>query len=200
MHESVGPMQKCHAAAAAALHREGISTGFLTRLGPAFLKQLYRAVPSCPSGFGFVWQRADGEVLGFIACSESTGRLYKQVLLRRGVMLVLPLVRFLVRPAFVRRMIQTLRYPAEVGEEMPAAEVLSIAVRGEARGKGVGKALMTAALQEFSRRGVDRVKVAVWAGNERANWFYQSCGFELGLTRLHHGLEMNVYVRSCASG
>ena len=197
--EQIRPMERRDGRSAAELHREGISTGFLTSLGPAFLRQLYRAVPSCPSGFGFVWEEPNGEVLGFITCAESTGRLYKEALLRRGVLMALPLVRFLIRPSVIRRIIQTLRYPAEVGSEMPPAEVLSIAVRSETRGKGVGKALMQAALKEFSRRHINQTKVAVWAGNELANGFYRRCGFALGLTRLHHGLEMNVYLRRCTS-
>jgi ribosomal protein S18 acetylase RimI-like enzyme len=193
MSDRVVAMEKSHAAAAAELHRRGINTGFLSSLGSGFLKQLYKAIRSCPSGFGYVWQEEDGRVLGFIACAESTGRVYKQALRRRGVMMALPILRFLVRPSVIRRMMQTLRYPAEAGEELPPAEVLSIAVDEAARGKGVGKALMEAAFEEFRRRGISRVKVAVGAANEAANKFYLRCGFSLTLRREHHGLPMNIY-------
>lgn len=188
------PLGPVHAAAAAQLHRQGIDTGFLSSLGQPFLKQLYLAVPKCPAGFGYVWVEDDGQVLGFIACAESTGQLYKQSLVRRGLRMAWPLGRFLFRPATVKRMIQTLRYPSQVGGELPAAEVLSIAVSSEARGKGVGKALMAAALKEFDRRSVGQCKVAVGADNVTANEFYKRCGFKLALTRQHHGRPMNVYV------
>ena len=190
----IQPLSKKHAAAAARLHREQIDTGFLSTLGHGFLKQLYAAIPSCPSGFGFVWIEPDGEVAGFIACAESTGRLYKQSLLRRGVLMAIPLVRFVVRPAVMKRMWQTLRYPAEVAAELPRAEVLSIAVAPDARGKGIGKALMRVAMDEFAGRGIGRVRVAVWAGNDPANAFYKRCGFVRACTREHHGKAMNIYV------
>jgi ribosomal protein S18 acetylase RimI-like enzyme len=187
------PMSKHHAATAAELHRRGIDAGFLSSLGQSFLKQLYLAVPRCRVGFCYVWEEPDCAVLGFIACAESTRALYKQALRRRGFWMALPLMRYMVRPSILRRMWHTWRYPSEVGDDLPAAEVLSIAVSGNARGKGVGKALMQAALAEFARRGIDKVKVAVWAGNDTANTFYRRCGFNLTLTRKHHGLPMNIY-------
>ena len=196
--ESIIPLEKRHAAAAADLHIRGISTGFLSSLGRVFLKQIYKALPRCPAGFGYVWED-HGRVLGFIACAESTGRLYKQSLLRRGILMALPLVRFMFRWSVIKRLWQTLRYPAEVGADVPAAELLSIAVNESARGRGVGQALVAAAVEEFRRRGIDRFKVAVWEGNETANAFYKRCGFELALQRKHHGLGMNVYVLDTAS-
>ena len=200
MSDYVQALLKRHAASAARLHREGIDRGFLTSLGPMFMAQLYKAIPACRSAFGYVWEEPDGQVLGSIACTESTGRLYRQALLRRGLLMALPLARYAFRPRVIRRMWQTLRYPSQVGKDLPVAEVLSIAVSPAARGKGVGKALMRAALDEFARRGINEVKVAVWAGNERASQFYARCGFRLALTRQHHGLPMNVYVIATGSG
>ena len=192
--DPVIPLAKRHARQVARLHINGIDTGFLSSLGPGFLKQIYKALPGCGSGFGYVWEDPDGAVVGFIACAESTGKLYKQSLLRRGVLMALPLLRFVFRWSVIKRLWQTLRYPAEVGADVPAAELLSIAVDPSARGRGVGKQLMAAAVEAFRRRGIERFKVAVWAGNEAANAFYQRCGFTLALQREHHGLPMNIYV------
>ena len=191
--ERIRQMTKRHARAVAGLHLTGIQSGFLTSLGPRFLRQLYAAIPSCPAGFGRVWQEPDGQVLGFIACTESTGRLYKQSFLRRGLLMALPLLRYMFRFSMLKRMWETLRYPSETTDDLPAAEVLSIVVSDETRGKGVGKALMKAAMEEFVSRGIKQVRVAVGADNEVANKFYLRCGFELAMTREHHGLNMNIY-------
>ena len=190
---SIQPLAKRHGREAGRLHMEGIPTGFLSSLGLGFLTQLYKAIASCPGGFGYVWSEG-GRTLGFVACAERVGRLYKEALKRRGPLMALPLARYMIRPAVLRRMWQTWRYPSQVGEALPPAEVLSIAVSPEARGRGVGRALMSAAVREFARRGIGAAKVAVWAGNEGANAFYPRCGFELALQREHHGLPMNVYV------
>jgi ribosomal protein S18 acetylase RimI-like enzyme len=197
----IQPLSPRQARQAADLHHDQIASGFLSRLGRAFLRQLYAAIPSCPAGFGYVWQEADGRVSGFIACATSTGRLYRQALWRRGALMAVVLARFLVRPAVLHQMWQTLRYPKEAEKDpsgasadLPPAEVLSIAVAPGAQGRGVGKALMAAALEEFRRRGVGRVKVAVGAANQTANAFYRRCGFALRLVRQHHGQPMNVYV------
>lgn len=194
MQEHVKPLSRKHAVVAAELHRCGIDRGFLSSLGHSFLTQLYKAIPSCPAGFGYAWEEPSGKIQGFIACAENTGVVYKQSFLRRGVLMSLPIIRFLVRPSVVRRIIHTLRYPSQVSKTLPVAEVLSIAVSNDARGKGVGKALMRAAFDEFRRRGITHVKVAVGAANEVANTFYKRCGFRLAMTREHHGLPMNIYV------
>jgi len=188
------PMTRADARAVAELHRVGIDTGFLSSLGGAFLRQLYAALPSCPSGFGYVVDDPERGVEAFIACAESTGRLYKQSLLRRGILMAAVLLKFVVRPRVVKRMIETLRYPSEAGEELPPAEVLSIVVSERARGRGLGKALMRTAMAEFTRREISHAKVAVGADNASANAFYERCGFSLAVTRDHHGRPMNIYV------
>lgn len=200
MRDSVRPLEKRHASAAATLHRLGIQTGFLSSLGQRFLRQLYAAIPSCPSGFGYVWEEPDGNILGFIACAEATGRFYKQALLRCGLpMGLVMLPRAIARPSVVKRAVETLRYPGDAADELPSAEVLSIAVSEEARGQGVGRALMQAALEDFARRNVHRVKVAVDAGNIGANRFYERCGFHLAQTREHHGQPMAIHVQDLRS-
>jgi ribosomal protein S18 acetylase RimI-like enzyme len=182
------------AAACARLHRNGIPTGFLSSLGLPFLRELYRAIPICSAGFGYVWAEGGPEILGFVACAQRTGQLYKQVLLRRGPFLLISVSRFLVRPAAVRRMLQTLRYPAAAPSDLPAAEVLASAVARRARGRGVGRALLKAALAGLAARGCAAARVAVWDRNEGANAFYRRCCFALAHTRTHHGLGMNIYV------
>ena len=72
--------------------------------------------------------------------------------------------------------------------------MLSIAVSRDAQLKGIGKALMLSAMQEFSRRGVGAVKVSVAKTNGQAIRYYNSCGFELNITRDHHGQPMCILV------
>jgi ribosomal protein S18 acetylase RimI-like enzyme len=186
-------LSKGDAAAAAYLHQSMIPTSFLSSLGGTFSRRLYTGILSSPHAFGYACKGPDGQMLGFIACTESTSKVYKSSLLRCGFWMAICLLPLLWRASVIRRSWETLRYPSAVGDDLPPAEILCVAISREAQGHGLGKGLMQAALNGFRERGVTQVKVAVGAGNATANHFYQRCGFELAVTRFHHGKPMNIY-------
>ena len=191
--DRVRPLERRDAPRAASLHATCIDPGFLSSLGEAFLRQLYSVVPSCPAGFGFVCEGPDGQVLGFIACAESTGLFIRQAVLRRGVPMALALGWRLLAPSVAKGLLEAWRYPTETAAALPPPGILSVAVSPEARGKGVGRALISAALAEFRRRGIHEVKVAV-GSQGMSNGFYVRCGFRLADTRELHGRPVNMYV------
>ncbi len=190
---SIDRLTPADAAAVGELHRSAIATSFLASLGRGFSKYLYRGVLSSLSAFGFACRGEDGRVLGYIVCAESTSRVYKESLLRYGLLMAIWLLPRVWRISVIQRLWETLRYPFELGGDLPEAEVLSIAVSPEVHGRGIGTKLMQTALAELRRRGTTRVRVAVWAGNTAAIKFYERCGFELALTRMHHTRPMNIY-------
>ncbi|GIL39239.1 tRNA (adenosine(37)-N6)-threonylcarbamoyltransferase complex dimerization subunit type 1 TsaB [Roseiterribacter gracilis] len=57
------------------------------------------------------------------------------------------------------------------------AEILTIAVRPEARRRGIARQLIEAALAEAKQRGADSMFLEVAAGNEQAGALYDSLGF-----------------------
>jgi ribosomal protein S18 acetylase RimI-like enzyme len=65
-----------------------------------------------------------------------------------------------------------------VGRHM--AELVSLAVAPEARGDGVGTALLDAVDAELERRGIHDLEVGVMAGNDRARAFYERRGLRVG--------------------
>ena len=60
------------------------------------------------------------------------------------------------------------------------AELVSLAVAPDQRGRGVGTALMDAVDAELERRGIPDLEVAVMVGNERAIAFYERRGLAVG--------------------
>ncbi len=58
-----------------------------------------------------------------------------------------------------------------------SAEVVSIAVQPEMRGKGVASALMESTLRRLRRRGIGRLSLMVRTGNRAALRFYGKYGF-----------------------
>jgi ribosomal-protein-alanine N-acetyltransferase len=58
-----------------------------------------------------------------------------------------------------------------------SAELVSVAVEPEARGKGAASALLDSALRRLVRRGAGRLNLVVRATNEPAHAFYEKYGF-----------------------
>lgn len=75
---------------------------------------------------------------------------------------------------------------------------MSIAVRPEAEGQGIGQKLVKAFCQELSGRGVPAVCLTTdHDHNERVNQFYQQLGFQLHqVFTTPEGRMMNEYVMS----
>jgi ribosomal protein S18 acetylase RimI-like enzyme len=174
---------------AARLHAEAITEGFLSSLGPRFLTLLYRRMVRDPRSFLLVAEE-DGEVVGHAAAAEDVGRLYRQFLVRDGVV-----AGTVAAPRLLRRWraaLETLRYPSGHGE-LPRAEVLAVAVAPGFRGQGVGRALVCAVNEELTRRGVAGARVVCAAANTAALRLYRSSGFRpASQIRVHAGTTSEV--------
>jgi ribosomal protein S18 acetylase RimI-like enzyme len=178
----------------AKLHINGISSGFISSLGLGFVSALYEAIAEDESSFGFVAVE-DGNVLGFVAFSSDISRLYKYVILKKGFKFCLILFKRLFSVRTIRKVCANLFYPHKMKKmDLPEAELLSIVVAPEGRGKGLASQLVNAGFEECARRGIDKVKVLVATDNQAANKLYQSCGFKFVTQVDSHGVTSNIYV------
>ena len=169
----VRPGTDADADAAARLHATGIQEGFLSSLGPRFLTLLYRRMVRDGRSFLLVAEE-DGVVVGYAGATENLSHLYRQFLRHEGVVAALVAAPRLFRAW--RPALETLRYPSG-GQDLPDAELLAIAVSPECRGRGVGRALVTAVNEELTRRGVTNARVVVAATNAAALQLYKASGF-----------------------
>jgi ribosomal protein S18 acetylase RimI-like enzyme len=173
----------------AALHASEIGEGFLSTLGHPFLARLYRRIVRTPRSFLLVADD-DGRVVGFVAGSEDVGALYRTFLLHDGAAAALRALPRIMRSA--RRVYETLRYPAG-DNDLPAAELLAIAVEPNARGRGIGHALVDAFTAELRRRHVAAARVVVAADNAGALRVYQASGFKPAVRiEVHQGTASQV--------
>lgn len=177
----------------ARLHVEGIPTGLLAELGAKFLARVYRALAECEEGFVFVATCAGDRVVGFVAGVTSVRAMYKRVLQKHGLSFGLAALKYVFSARMIRRILNTLRYPAKVESQYPDAELLSIVVAPEARGSGAATALLEALLAEFHARSVGEIKVMVGPDLERANAYYRKHGFRLAGQITSHGHPANIY-------
>jgi ribosomal protein S18 acetylase RimI-like enzyme len=170
---------------AAALHTGQIGEGFLTFLGPAFLRRLYRRIARAPESFLLVVEEGTTTV-GFLAGSTDVAALYRAFLWRDGPAAALACSFRLLRSW--RRVIETLRHGT--GGAGKGAELLAMAVDPAARGRGAGTFLVEEFLSEIRRRRQNAAHVVVAGGNETAVALYRRTGFEMvDRFELHAGTE-----------
>jgi len=186
----IQPLAPEHAAAAAAIHAEGQERTFLTSLGPAFLRALYAQMASSAHCFGFV-ALDGGEIIGVVTGTVDSGAVFRELVLRRGLKLILPVAGAMLRvPSLVPKVLKTLAYPAQTRNSKGAkgtatkdtkggakggpgeAELFFIGTRADRRGEGVGSALFHALAEEMRRRGMRAMGLIVDDENESAKRFY----------------------------
>jgi ribosomal protein S18 acetylase RimI-like enzyme len=171
---------------AAALHAGQIGEGFLPTLGPAFLRRLYRRIVLWPGSFLLV---ADGGV-GMAAATEDVSALYRAFLVRDGIAAGIAAGPRLARSW--RKVVETLRYPS-AERDLPPAELLAVAVAPDARGRGLGRSLVTAVNEELTQRGVTSARVVTAAGNAAALALYRSAGYTpVATVQVHAGSDSRV--------
>jgi ribosomal protein S18 acetylase RimI-like enzyme len=181
----------------AQLHVERITEGFLPTLGPAFLTRLYRRIARSAEAFASVAPDDRDVAVGFAAATLDTGRLYREFALRDGLVAGLAAAPRLARSW--RRVLETVRYPS-VDRDLPAAEVLAVAVDERCGGKGVGRQVVDAATRALAARGISAVKVVTGADNGAALRMYEACGFTpAARLELHPGVVSEVLVWSSSS-
>ncbi len=180
------------APAVARLHAELISQGFLVALGRPFLERLYRRVACSERSFIVVGVHG-GAVSGFVAVAEDTSSLYREFLLRDGVIAGVRAARALVRHP--RKVFETLRHGMDNAAGVAGAEILAVAVASGTRGRGVGATLVAAAVDELRRRGIREAHVVTAVDNEAARRTYLRCGFEPRATvEVHRGVPQELFV------
>jgi len=186
------PMQPGDVAEVVRVHLASFSGFFLTFLGNDFLSLLYKSIQSDPIGYVLV-ASCQGFVAGVAQQSGFYRRLIEKNKWKFAFASVWPVVK---KPHIAPKLLMALHKPAEVRDAAADACLMSIAVRPEAEGQGIGRQLFAALDREFSAFGVPAICLTTDRdANERANRFYQRLGFEL--TRCFftpEGRALNEYV------
>jgi ribosomal protein S18 acetylase RimI-like enzyme len=189
-------MRANEASAVARLHAGTITEGFLNKLGLRFLACLYRGIQDDASSHVWIAEEG-GDFVGFCAYAQNVGGLYKRVLRKRFLRLAFASLPSSLNPWVLKEVVDTLRYPAkQSAQQLPAAEILSIAVHAKVQGQGVGKQLLQEALSQAKADGETEIKVVAGASLAGANRFYLGCGFQKRCEIEQHGHALNVYTKS----
>jgi ribosomal protein S18 acetylase RimI-like enzyme len=174
------------------MHARRINEGFLASLGPVFLGRLYRRVVRSPRAFAMVADDERGRVVAFCAAAENVGRLYREFMMRDGLVAGVAAAPRLMRS--LPHVIETMRYPSSTGT-LPDAEILAVVTDPDVASKGWGSLVLHETLDELERRGCSTAKVVTAASNDPALRLYERCGFApLQQISLHDNVQSEVLV------
>ncbi|HVO32598.1 MAG TPA: GNAT family N-acetyltransferase [Elusimicrobiota bacterium] len=154
------------------------------RLPPAAVQDVFELI-FCYEPPGLFVAQDNGAILGFVSVVSDRERFHRRVLGPRGVLrllarwlfgryrgLGLAFVPRLLRAAWRYRRGETAALPKE-----PAAQFLSIVVRQDARRRGLGAALLEAALAYLRQTPATAARLEVDAGKAAVVSLYRRFGF-----------------------
>lgn len=185
-------MQKKDCWEVAKIHKGALKGDYLPTLGFNVLKTIYIGLLKDKESFGYVVQD-NKKIAGFITGSENTKDLFKKIIKKEFFSLSYHvLVALIKNPLLISNLIQTFKYNKKAKTDTKA-ELISIALKKEYRGKDLGSKLTKALTNEMARRDINKIKVTVNKSNTGANKFYQKRGFRHIETFIIYNKEMNLY-------
>jgi ribosomal protein S18 acetylase RimI-like enzyme len=159
---------------------KGFKFFFLTSLGASFLKAYYKACLQSDEAIAVCVTSGKDEIHGFaIGCSCSKGfhkRIVKQNL---PSFLLQGLVLLLTKPRALIRLSSNLDKTTPNDDEN-SAELLSIVLAPEAKGKGAGKEMLRRFEEEAKRKSCQKVMLTTdYDGNDNVVNFYRKNGYSV---------------------
>ncbi len=189
--------KKEDAAPVACLHQRALNESFLGSLSAELLRLIYESLVESDQGLLLVAEE-EGKVVGFVSGAVKTGDFYKFFLKRNSLKAALSLLSVLFRKGTVKKIAETVKYSRKHPDlSMPEAELLSMAVVEEYRGRKLAGELFEAFAEQFARKGARTFKIV--AGNKlaRANGFYHKMGCrKTGEIEVHKHQRSSVYIYS----
>ena len=187
------------------LHREQLSGGFMTSLGPRFLLEVFRNIARSRHGVALLAvadPNGEGRVHGFLLGTTTTRGLYRDFLLRHGFKAALIAAPRVLRPSPLKKVWETLRYPASESDfDAPEADLLDLAVSDAAKGTGLAQSLFREFVTELERRGHAAFRVTTGGSLTRAHRFYEKQGaVRVGTIEIHEGEPTIVYAYGAGYG
>jgi ribosomal protein S18 acetylase RimI-like enzyme len=149
------------------------------KLGPRFIKILFKAMISSPQAILYVNQ-IDSKVTGFICASFDTGKMIKEIIFRNmPVLIKIIFSDFPLMPQLFKSAKDSLFYLRKSKYNNITAELLFIALDPAHRSKGIAQELVNVVLTEFRNKGVDKVKVTILENNHTVKKLLENLRFNM---------------------
>jgi len=158
------------------IHQREIKKGFLSTLSNNFLTKIYSAIVGSKHSFCVIAEE-DQEIKGFIAGATDLNDFYLYFLKRHFLSVFFFLSPSIFNFRKVKKVFEALFYPNKE-KELAVAELLTIAVKSQFRGKGIAGQMLERFISEMKNREVDIFKVVVGEVLLPAIKFYEKKGFK----------------------
>lgn len=168
----------------ATLHAQAMPTSLLTRLGPGIVARFYASVPRIPHFVAYA-ATVDGVVQGAVVGTPEPNAAFDAV--------ARPLWRFAAhvlrhRPHMLVQLAYAKLRPAhDVARPADSVELMYIFAAPEARGRGVGRALVERFAEASRARGAAHVTLSVEVDNASAIALYERMGFTISAAHQREG-------------
>ena len=163
------------------IHLHSFEGFFLSFLGPKFLHLYYEAIADSKDSIAFMYIDDLGRSVGMIAGSVDPGKFYSHLLKTRWYKFIwVSFGAIIRRPSIILRLLRAVFYPSNASNNSISVGLFSIGVLPEMQGRGIGKKLMVAFLEEVKKRGRQSVVLTTDRDNNvAANQFYEKSGFSI---------------------
>jgi ribosomal protein S18 acetylase RimI-like enzyme len=181
----------------AQLHIANLDQGFLSTLGIPFLSEIYRAIEECQQAVLIV-RSEDGKVVGFLAGLTAPMSVIYRAMLRRLHHWGWYLIPVMLSPGGFRHILDIIEYGNnDLGiNDLPAVELLSIAIAPDYRGTGIAETMYCQLLDYFKQKKISRFKILVGEALIPAHKFYLRMGAQArGVFEVHSGQQSTMYVQ-----
>ena len=131
----------------------------------------------------------EGRVVGFIA-GVADMRAFSRFFLRHFFFVAVFLLSRMVGMSTVQKLFESLRY-SQRKDDLPKAELLTMAVAKDFQGRGVAREMFTLFLGEMKAKGVKTFRVLVGEKLQGAIAWYEKQGFRLVESTSVHGKELS---------
>ncbi len=179
------------------MHRSELTQGFLSSLGDGALRVLFEHAASSRFSVLLVVKHTESrEVVGFLLGTTDTGAFYKDFLRRYSLKALVVVGPKLFSLRRLLGVVETLLYPSrkEV-QDLPAAELLDVAVAKSRQGTGLGRALFREFCTIFRERGLSAFKITTGESLPQAQRFYERLGAKkVSTLEVHKGQKTFVYI------
>ncbi|MFH1791620.1 MAG: hypothetical protein ABH885_06545 [Candidatus Omnitrophota bacterium] len=165
------------------------------RFGEEFLVVMFRAMLDSGLGINYIFEE-EGGIKGYISASADTGRLFREIIVKRAMRLIKAVLPEVARhPSLIKDVIEACLYFRKAGLSDIKAEFLFITIDPACRGRDVSKDLINEVIKEFSRRGVKKAKVTALKNNHVVSNLLADMRFrQMGAFKFY-GKETLIYER-----